>query len=148
MAELSAGHLRLVVVAPQGSVAKAYVTELTAPGVMGEFGVLPGHIPFLSAMASGVLAYVEDGQTRLIAVGPGYVEVGTDEQVVVLTSQSARPGDIDVIAVTREEQEAGAKLARLSPEAPPAEQAQLAAQQAWARARREAAERQRALSQH
>jgi F0F1-type ATP synthase epsilon subunit len=64
MAAAETGLLNLVIVTPGGSVTKTEVTEVQAPGVRGEFGVLPGHIPFLSAIGAGVLTYVEAGRPR------------------------------------------------------------------------------------
>jgi F-type H+-transporting ATPase subunit epsilon len=148
MAAADATLLNLVIVTPGGSLTKTSVTEMQAPGVRGEFGVLPGHIPFLSAIAAGVVTFVEAGKSRLLAVGPGYVEVGTGENVVVLTDATATPEEIDLAAVTQEEQEATAALAQLSPTEQAAEHAQQAAVQAWARARREAVERSRAGAAH
>jgi F-type H+-transporting ATPase subunit epsilon len=148
MAAADASLLNLVIVTPAGSVTKKEVTEVQAPGVRGEFGVLPGHIPFLTAIGAGVLTYVEAGRPRVLAVGPGYVEVGTGENVVVLTETSATPEEIDLAAVTEEEKTATAALAQLSPADQEAEHAQQASVQAWARARREAVERSKASAAH
>jgi F-type H+-transporting ATPase subunit epsilon len=148
MAGAATGLLSLVIVTPAGSVTKSEVTEVQAPGVMGEFGVLPGHIPFLSVIGAGVLTYVEGGKPRVLAVGPGYVEVGTGESVVVLTESSATPEEIDLAAVSHEEQEATAALAQLSPVEQAAEHTHKSSVQAWARARREAVERVKASAAH
>src|SRR5512137_1132348 len=114
MAAADSTLLNLVIVTPGGSVTKKEVTEVQAPGVKGEFGVLPGHIPFLSAIGAGVLTYVEAGKARVLAVGPGYVEVGSGENVVVLTDSTATPEEIDLAAVSEEERQATAALAQLS----------------------------------
>ena len=148
MAAAETTLLNLVIVTPGGQVTKKEVTEVQAPGVRGEFGVLPGHIPFLSAIGAGVLTYVEAGTPRVLAVGPGYVEVGTGENVVVLTDSTATPDEIDLAAVTEEEHQATAALAQLSPTEQGAEHTQQAAVEAWARARREAAERAKAGAAH
>jgi F-type H+-transporting ATPase subunit epsilon len=148
MAGAAAGLLSLVIVTPAGSVTRSEVTELQAPGAMGEFGVLPGHIPFLSVIGAGVLTYVESGKPRVLAVGPGYVQVGTGESVVVLTESSATPDEVDLAAVSQEEQEATAALAQLSPVEQAAEHAHRSSVQAWARARREAVERVKASAVH
>mgnify|MGYP000612005789 CR=1 FL=1 len=75
----------LSVVTPQGpTLESVQVDEVTAPGVEGEFGVLPGHIPFISATKAGVLSYRKGGETSRVAVGPGYVEVDMKGAVAVL----------------------------------------------------------------
>jgi F-type H+-transporting ATPase subunit epsilon len=148
MAGAATDLLSLVIVTPAGSVTRSEVTEVQAPGVMGEFGVLPGHIPFLSVIAAGVLSYDEAGAHRVLAVGPGYVEVGTGRSVVVLTESCATPEEIDLHAVTEEEREAAAALAQLSPVEQAAEHSHKSAVLAWARARREAVERNQAATTH
>ena len=83
--------MRLEVVTPRGKLLSVDATEVTAPGIRGEFGVLPGHVPFLSGMKPGVLQYAtaQSGSGRL-AVGAGFAEVGND-RVIVLADQGAAP---------------------------------------------------------
>ena len=38
----------LEIVTPERALIKEWVDEVTAPGTEGEFGVLPGHTPFLT----------------------------------------------------------------------------------------------------
>ena len=37
--------MRLSVTTPRGAVVETEIDEITAPGTLGEFGVLPGHVP-------------------------------------------------------------------------------------------------------
>jgi len=144
MAQTGKEQLRLVIVTPTGEVVRASsVSEVTAPGLLGDFGVLPGHIPFLSALRPGVLTYVEDGHSHVVAVGEGFVEVGLKEEVVVLTDAAATPETIDLEEVTREEAATARALAALSPVDQPAEYRAARAANAWAAARKEAALRAR-----
>jgi F-type H+-transporting ATPase subunit epsilon len=64
---------------------------VTPPGVRGEFGVLPGHIPFVSALKEGTLTYRERGSSnrKSLAIGPGFAEVVGGDKVVVLTQSAA-----------------------------------------------------------
>jgi F-type H+-transporting ATPase subunit epsilon len=142
------GVLRLSIVTPRGAVVTAEVSEVTAPGVLGEFGVLPGHIPFLSAIRAGVLHYVAEGRSQLLAVGPGFVEVGVGDDLVVLTASAAKPDEIDLAAVTREEEAATAALDQLWSADHPGEHTHQTALQAWARAQRETVERTRSAGSH
>jgi F-type H+-transporting ATPase subunit epsilon len=82
----------LSVVTPQGPVLEAQVDEMTAPGVLGEFGVLQGHIPFVSAVKTGVLSWRRGGERGRLAVGPGFVEVDVKGAVTAVL-QRAVPGD-------------------------------------------------------
>ena len=87
--------MRLDVVTPQGRLLSVEATEVTAPGIKGEFGVLPGHVPFLSGLKPGVLTYSGAQVQGLaavgkLAVGAGYAEVSHD-RVIVLAEEGAAP---------------------------------------------------------
>ena len=77
--------LTLEIVTPEAKVYSDTIDSVVIPTVEGEIGVLPGHIPFLSVISAGVLAFTEAGKARVLAVGPGYVQVGSGDSVVVLT---------------------------------------------------------------
>lgn len=79
---------RLAVVTPQGQVLDREVDEVTAPGAEGEFGVLPGHVAFLSALRPGVLRWRKGGERGEIAVGAGYVEVDGKGSIVALVQEA------------------------------------------------------------
>jgi F-type H+-transporting ATPase subunit epsilon len=97
--------MQLLVVTPLGfSVGKMVgdeargeeVDEVTAPGVRGEFGVLPGHTPFLSALKAGVLFFRSSSKRTTYAVGPGYAEVSGRDRVVILTQTCVAASDVDM----------------------------------------------------
>ena len=87
--------IRLDVVTPYGLVLSEDVDELTATGTEGEFGVLPGHVPFITTLNIGMLVIKKDGQTVFVFVSSGYTEV-TFDKVVVLADSAERAEDIDV----------------------------------------------------
>ena len=87
----------LEVVTPKGTVVSVEATEVTAPGLLGEFGALPGHTPFITALRPGVLAWKSGdgkGKASLLAIGSGYAEVSGTDRVVVITRSTARPEDV------------------------------------------------------
>ena len=49
--------MHLDIVTPRGRLLSAEVDEFTAPGTLGEMGVLPGHIPLVSGIRPGVVRY-------------------------------------------------------------------------------------------
>ena len=104
-----ADELQLDVATPQGLVLSIKSSNVQAPSVAGEFGVLPGHLPVLAALKCGVLAYVVDGKKQVAAVGPGFVKAGPD-QVELLTDLFLEPKDIDTQAATDELAQAEEKL--------------------------------------
>jgi F-type H+-transporting ATPase subunit epsilon len=92
----TAVRLSFTVVTPAGQAASGTVDEVTAPGLIGEFGVLPGHVPLLAALKAGVLSW-RDGQGRhSLAVDKGYLQVGAANRVIVLVEKALRPEAIDV----------------------------------------------------
>ena len=126
--------LHLEVVTPKGAVVDVETDEVILPGKEGEFGVLEGHIPFLSALKPGVLRYLKDGRSKQIAIGNGFAEVGVNNKVLVLTDLHALPDKIDMSATQQELKELEAKIASWSSEISPEYQA-LHDELAWAQAR-------------
>ena len=127
-------QLRLEVATPLGLALGTAAESVAAPSVRGEFGVLPGHLPLLAALRSGVLRYRAGGREQFAAIGPGFVEAGP-EKVLVLTDKFALPVDIDLDATRAELADAEKKLAAFPEEytSPDYEVLQLAVD--WAQAR-------------
>src|SRR3954469_2232889 len=103
--------MRLSVTTPRGSLVDAEVDEVTAPGALGEFGILPQHVPFLSALKPGVFVYRIKTDSHIIAVGEGVLEVvrveldggaATTEKVIVLVSEALPASEIDAAAAAKE----------------------------------------------
>ena len=85
-----AEKLKLELVTPYKHVLSQEVDELTAPGTLGEFGVLPGHTPLLTTLRIGELTYRQGAQLFHVAVNWGYVEVENDVvNVMVETTEMA-----------------------------------------------------------
>lgn len=87
--------MRLEVVTPRGSVLSVETDEVVAPGIIGEFGILPGHIPFLSGLAAGELRYQQAHGLNHLRIGPGFLEVTHGERIIVLTSEAARVNELE-----------------------------------------------------
>ena len=108
MAETSQA-LGLVVVTPTGVAVKTEVESVQVPGVQGELGILPRHLPLLSALKPGVLRYRKQDKYQVAALDSGYVEVGA-AKVTLLTARYAAPESIDLEAAKKELAEAEEKL--------------------------------------
>jgi F-type H+-transporting ATPase subunit epsilon len=79
-----ADGIHLQVITPTDLVVDEQVDEVVAPGEIGEFGVLPGHIPFITTLHTGELRYRKGGvETKLIIEG-GVADV-RDDKVNILT---------------------------------------------------------------
>ncbi len=76
--------MKFNVVTPTGSIVDADVIEVTVPGALGEFCILPSHRPAVMMVGGGRLTYVTAAATESLFVKGGIVEVGPDH-VTVLT---------------------------------------------------------------
>ena len=90
-----AEKLKLELVTPYRHVLSQEVDELTAPGTLGEFGVLPGHTPLLTTLRIGELTYKQGAQLFHVEVNWGYVEVENDV-VTVLVETAEMADQIDL----------------------------------------------------
>lgn len=87
--------LHLEVVTPERVLVSREVDTVVAPGNEGEFGILPGHIPFLSGISPGELRYEADGKKEFMAVVEGFAEV-SDDRVSVLVDAGEKAHEIDI----------------------------------------------------
>lgn len=90
-----AEKITLRLVTPSRLLLDEEVDEVTAPGSLGEFGVLPLHISFLSLLEAGEMSYKQGGERRHLAVSGGYAEV-LDDVVTVLANAAEFSDEIDV----------------------------------------------------
>ena len=90
--------LQLDIVTPEKRVFSQEVDSVTLPGSEGELGILPQHIPLVTALKPGELVYSKSGKAEHFAVGTGFVEV-TGQRVSVLTDMAMGEGEIDEKAV-------------------------------------------------
>src|SRR5208283_4209028 len=88
-------EIRLDIVTPDRLVAHDAVTAVTIPGKNGYLGILPGHAPLLTELASGRLAYTSGGAQHTLCVNWGFAEVLGD-RVIVLAQSAERAEEIDV----------------------------------------------------
>jgi F-type H+-transporting ATPase subunit epsilon len=67
---------------------------VTLPGVEGELGVYPNHVPLLTTLRPGELRVLKGGKETFLAIGEGFVEI-TGATVSVLTDMAIEPAAID-----------------------------------------------------
>ncbi len=130
----AAEQIGLHVAPPLGPARKEQVDSVQVPGAEGEIGVLPGHLPLLSVLKSGLLQYKKGSEVVTAAVGSGYVEVGPSK-VRVLAERFARPSDVDGDAVRSELAAAQERLKAFHERHEGPEYAELQADIDWAYAR-------------
>ena len=81
--------LKLEIVTPEAKVYSEDVDMVTLPGIEGEMGVYPQHVPLLTQLAAGEVAVRKGGQDYYLAVGDGFVEV-TGDKVSILTDMAIK----------------------------------------------------------
>jgi F-type H+-transporting ATPase subunit epsilon len=80
--------MQLKLITPERVYFAGEITQVQIPGMLGDFGVLPGHAPFVSTIREGVVTIdLVGGETRKISVTGGIAEV-TPEQCVVLADSA------------------------------------------------------------
>ena len=88
------GRLFLEIVTPEKIVVSQEVDSVVAPGTDGEFGVLPGHIHFLTGIVPGELRYNTGTGKESMAVTTGFAEVSNDK-VSILVDAAEKISEID-----------------------------------------------------
>jgi F-type H+-transporting ATPase subunit epsilon len=86
--------LQVELVTAEGRVLSQEADFVVAPGVDGELGVLPHHIPLLTPLATGEVLVRNDGHDEHLYVSGGFLEVLPD-RVVILADAAERAEDID-----------------------------------------------------
>ena len=111
----------------------AEVDYVGADGVDGQFGLLPDHVPMLSALKVGELYYRQGGETHWVFVSGGFAQIA-DNKVTVLAESAELSSDIDVERAEQAKARAEAYLRDPKPDTDVL-RAELALQRAIARLR-------------
>ncbi|MBR4355506.1 MAG: ATP synthase F1 subunit epsilon [Elusimicrobiaceae bacterium] len=91
-----AKKLKLNLITPQKQLlSDLEVDMIVLPALLGEMGILPGHIPVLVQLTYGDLRYKKDGKDFDFAVMGGFVEVKDDDTVNVFAEGADLADEID-----------------------------------------------------
>ena len=101
----------LEVVTPDRKVLSEEVEYVGAPGIEGEFGVLPNHIPFLSALGIGNLYYKDNGKSHYVFVSGGFAEVNNNK-MTILAEVAEKAAEIDFDRASKARDKAQARLTK------------------------------------
>ena len=91
-----ADKLSLEVVTPFRTVLNEDVDSVTLPGIEGEMGILPEHVPLLTILDAGIMSYVNsNGKIQALAVHWGYAQVdGNNVRVLAELAETAAEIDL------------------------------------------------------
>jgi F-type H+-transporting ATPase subunit epsilon len=86
--------LKLEIVTPDARIYSEDVDMVTLPGVEGEMGIYPMHVPLMTQIVAGEMSVRKDGRDFFLAVGEGFAEI-TGERVAILTDMAIKAENID-----------------------------------------------------
>jgi F-type H+-transporting ATPase subunit epsilon len=102
--------LKLEIVTPEAKTYSEDVDMVTLPGVEGEMGIYPNHVPLMTQIVPGEVAVRKGGQDYHLAVGEGFVEI-TGERVAILTDMAIKAENIDEAKAEEARRRAESRLA-------------------------------------
>ena len=105
-----ANTLKLEIVTPDAKAYSEEVEMITLPGVEGEMGVLPQHVPLMTQIVPGEVIVRKDARDYFLAVGEGFVEI-TGERVAIMTDMAIRAENVDEAKAEEARHRAEARLA-------------------------------------
>lgn len=109
--------MRCTLVTPERELFSDDVDYLSAPGALGEFGILPGHAPFITLLKAGITYVEKEGETKRFALISGFCEVLSDN-VIILADEAYTEGEVNKEQSRKEWEEAGNELSKLKPDDP------------------------------
>jgi F-type H+-transporting ATPase subunit epsilon len=104
-----AATLKLEIVTPEAKTYSEDVDMVTLPGVEGEIGIYPMHVPLMTAVVPGEVTVRKDGRDYFLAIGEGFVEI-TGDRVAILTDMAIRAENIDETKAEEARRRAEARL--------------------------------------
>ena len=102
--------LKLEIVTPEGTAYSEDVEMVTLPGIEGEMGIYPQHVPLLTQIVPGEIIARKGGADASLAVGDGFVEI-TGDRVAILTDMAIRAENIDEAKAEEARRRAESRLA-------------------------------------
>lgn len=106
-------RLYLEIATPERLMVGEEVDMVEAPGTSGEFGILPGHVTFLTTLDHGEVRFMVDGRTRFVATSGGFAEV-VDNKVTLLLDTAEFGEEIDLARAQKAKERAETALRGLT----------------------------------
>ncbi|MFH1550976.1 MAG: F0F1 ATP synthase subunit epsilon [Planctomycetota bacterium] len=110
---MSDDRLKLKILTAEGVIEEGEYDKVVAPGYVGQFGVLPGHIAFITPLDVGEVKATPPGgegaSEKTFAVHGGFCEV-QENNVLVLATAAEPKEEIDAERAKRAEQRARDRL--------------------------------------
>jgi F-type H+-transporting ATPase subunit epsilon len=101
--------LRLEIVTPEAKTYSEEVEMVTLPGIAGEMGIYPQHVPLMTQIVAGEVVVRRAGAEEFLAVGEGFAEI-TGDHVSILTDMAIKAENIDEVKAEEARRRAEARL--------------------------------------
>lgn len=108
------------------------VEEIYSKGAQGEFGILPNHVPFMTALEIGVTKVVVDGKPKTFATMGGIFQLKNND-ALILTQAAESAEEIDVRRAEEAKRRAEERLEGTGPDESDVKRAEIALSRAMAR---------------
>lgn len=105
-----AATFKLEIVTPEAKTYSEEVEMVTLPGVEGEMGIYPQHVPLLTQIVPGEIMVRKDGQDQYLAVGEGFAEI-TGDHIAIMTDMAIAAEQIDEAQAEEARRRAEVRLA-------------------------------------
>ena len=91
--------IKFEIVTPERIVLKEQIMQATVPTSAGEITILPGHIPLISILRSGVIEIKKPNkEVEIIACSGGFIEVLKDK-IVILADTAEKAMELDEMRI-------------------------------------------------
>jgi len=104
-----ADTLELQIVTPDQIAYSERVEMVTLPGIEGQMGIYPQHVPLMTQMVAGEVIVRKGGSDYFLAVGEGLIEI-TGDHVAILTDMAIAAENIDEAKAEEARQRAEARM--------------------------------------
>ncbi len=96
---MAVNNITLDILTPMGAKqSDLEVPGVEVPGLEGEMGVLPEHVPFVTPLVPGVVRYLEGETSKRLAIGAGLLEISEVGRVSILTERALFADEVDIAA--------------------------------------------------
>jgi len=103
--------LKVEIITAERVVLQEDVDMVVAPGIEGQLGILPHHMPLLTTLQAGELRLKKGNEEISLAVTGGFLEVQPD-RVVILADAAERAEEIDIARAETAKRRAEERLAK------------------------------------
>ena len=89
-------QLKVQVISQEKPLLDTLADLVLIPGVNGQLGILPDHIPLITKLQAGVVTIRRQRQDTLVAIGGGFATMEADNNLSILADTAIKAEDISL----------------------------------------------------